>query len=82
MYRRAYQCSYGVHIEKMTFNFGLFLRELVSMPSSVEEQSKIADALDSAQSEEHWYEGEAERLRTEKKSLMQQLLTGKRRVIA
>ncbi len=81
MYRRAYQCSYGVHIEKMTFNFGLFLKESVPMPSSVNEQITIADALDTAQAEEHWFEGEAERLRTEKKSLMQQLLTGKRRVV-
>lgn len=81
MYRRAYQCSYGVHIEKMTFNFGLFLKEMVPMPSSVDEQIMIADALDTAQAEEHWFEVEAERLRTEKKSLMQQLLTGKRRVV-
>lgn len=81
MYRRAYQCSYGVHIEKMTFNFGLFLKETVPMPSSVDEQIMIVDALDTAQAEERWFEGEAERLSTEKKSLMQQLLTGKRRVV-
>jgi type I restriction enzyme S subunit len=80
MYRRAYQCSYGVHIEKMTFNFGLFLKELVVMPTSVEEQTMIADAMDIAQSEERWYEGEVERLQSEKKALMQQLLTGNRRV--
>ncbi|MEP8107276.1 restriction endonuclease subunit S [Aeromonas caviae] len=29
MYHKAFLCSYGVHIEKMTFNFNMFIKEKV-----------------------------------------------------
>ncbi len=47
----------------------------------VEEQERIADVLETAQTEETDVAAQIEKLRTEKKALMQQLLTGKRRVV-
>jgi type I restriction enzyme S subunit len=81
MYHRAYLCSYGVHIEKMTFNFSLFLKERVKLPSSVKEQARIVEVLDCAEREVMELDQHITKLRTEKKALMQQLLTGKRRVV-
>lgn len=46
----------------------------------LEEQKQIADILDAAERESLLYEKQLELLRAEKKALMQQLLTGKRRV--
>lgn len=43
-------------------------------------QRKIAEAINVAEAEEHWFEQELIRFHTEKRALMQQLLTGKRRV--
>lgn len=43
-------------------------------------QRKIAEAINVAEAEEHWFEQELIRFQTEKRALMQQLLTGKRRV--
>jgi type I restriction enzyme, S subunit len=80
MYHQTYLCSYGVHIEKMTFNFGLFLREKIKVPSTVEEQTRIVEVLECAEHEESELETQIQNLRTEKRALMQQLLTGKRRV--
>lgn len=47
----------------------------------VEEQERIADVLETAQTEESDVAAQIKKLRTEKKALMQQLLTGKRRVV-
>jgi type I restriction enzyme S subunit len=47
-------------------------------PASV--QRKIAEAINVAEADEHVFEQELIRLQTEKRALMQQLLTGKRRV--
>lgn len=80
MYRRAYRCSYGVHIEKMTFNFDLFLKERLAIPSSVQEQQAVAAALYDAEAIEREHETQITRLQAEKKALMQQLLTGKKRI--
>ncbi len=46
----------------------------------IAEQQRIGAALDTAQAEVENFEARLGRLRTEKKALMQQLLTGKRRV--
>lgn len=80
MYHQTYLCSYGVHIEKMTFNFGLFLREKIIVPPTAREQARIVEVLSAAEQEERGLETQIANLRTEKKALMQQLLTGKRRV--
>ena len=56
------------------------LLELTLVLPPVEEQECIADILDTAQTEESDVAAQIVSLRTEKKALMQQLLTGKRRV--
>ena len=71
--------SYGVHIEKMTFNFKLFLKSKTRLPSIIE-QRKIVEILESAQSEIIHQEDKLKQLKVSKKGLMQQLLTGKKRV--
>ncbi len=81
MYHKAFLCSYGVHIEKMTFNFKLFLKEKIRIPFSIEEQLKIATVLSSADQEISALQQKLDALKQEKKALMQQLLTGKRRVL-
>ncbi|KAB7714085.1 hypothetical protein GBN32_03255 [Plesiomonas shigelloides] len=81
MYHKAYLCSYGVHIEKMTFNFKLFLKEKIRVPVSIEEQQKIAAILSSADQEISALQQKLDALKQEKKALMKQLLTGKRRVL-
>ncbi|TIN92493.1 MAG: restriction endonuclease subunit S [Mesorhizobium sp.] len=80
MYRLAYLSSYGVHIEKMTFNLDWFLQEKIGVPTTAAEQSKIADILDAAQFEVDTLSAARAKLLDEKSALMQQLLTGKRRV--
>ena len=47
----------------------------------IEEQLRIADVLDAADAEIAEISLHSEKLRTEKIALMQQLLTGKRRVV-
>jgi len=80
MYWKAFFCSYGVHIEKMTFNFNLYLKEKIKIPSSIEEQNKIVSVLSSADQEIETLQKKLDCLKQEKKALMQQLLTGKKRV--
>lgn len=53
---------------------------IVSLPSTIEEQQKIADVLSAADAEISTLEKKLACLKDEKKALMQQLLTGKRRV--
>jgi type I restriction enzyme S subunit len=80
MAHKAYLCSYGVHIEKMTFNLGLFLKEKIFIPKSIDEQKKIAQVFITADREIETLQQKLNLLKQEKKALMQQLLTGKRRV--
>lgn len=79
-YKLAYISSYGVHIEKMTFNLKSFLKQTILVPPSKAEQSAIVDRLNSAEALIGVYQSQASALRQEKAALMQQLLTGKRRV--
>ncbi|WP_429182600.1 restriction endonuclease subunit S [Aeromonas rivipollensis] len=80
MYHKAFLCSYGVHIEKMTFNFNMFVKEKVIIPATLEEQQKIAAVLSTADQKITALQQKLDALKQEKKALMQQLLTGKRRV--
>lgn len=80
MYRAAYRCSYGVHIEKMTFDFDTFLGERIQIPSNIEEQRHICDVLSQAQAIVKSLESHLQYLREEKTAIAAQLLTGKRRV--
>jgi len=78
-YHQALISSYGVHIEKMTFDFDTFLQLEMKLPS-IEEQTAIAQVLQAADKEINLLKAKAEKLREQKKGLMQQLLTGKVRL--
>lgn len=76
----TYLCSYGVHIEKMTFNLEWFLDSKVLIPSSRDEQRAIVDILKAADDEINALESKLAALKEQKKGLMQKLLTGQIRV--
>jgi len=78
-YHQTYISSYGVHIEKMTFDFKSFLKLRTRIPS-LEEQTAIAQVLTKADEEINRTQQYLERLQAQKKGLMQQLLTGQKRV--
>lgn len=79
-YRMAYISSYGVHIEKMTFDFEDFKRRYIAIPSFVKEQKRIDKILSLAEAEINILEKKLNNLRSQKKGLMQKLLTGYLRV--
>ncbi len=68
----------GSGIPHMPKDFAHWFRLLLP---PLAEQEKIMSAIDAAQAEISALAQQAEKLRTEKKALMQQLLTGKRRVV-
>ncbi len=76
----AYLSSYGVHIEKMTFNPRLYFNSKISIPPTVEEQREIKKVLDAADAEIAALEAWRAALARQKKGLMQRLLTGEIRV--
>jgi len=78
-YHQTYISSYGVHIEKMTFDFDTFLQLEMNLPS-IEEQTAITKVLQTADKEIQLLKNKTEKLREQKKGLMQQLLTGKKRL--
>ncbi|MDR6563792.1 MULTISPECIES: restriction endonuclease subunit S [unclassified Arcicella] len=78
-YHQTYISSYGVHIEKMTFDFDTFLQLEMKLPS-IQEQTAIAQVLQAADKEISLLKAKADKLREQKKGLMQQLLTGKIRL--
>ncbi len=79
-YRMAYISSYGVHIEKMTFDFEDFKRRFIVIPSSVKEQKRIDNILALAKTEVDILEQRLAKLKSQKKGLMQKLLTGEFRM--
>lgn len=79
-YHQTYISSYGVHIEKMTFILEDFLDWNFRCPPTKAEQGAIADALDAAEVLQADLKCHRDQLLREKSALMQQLLTGKRRV--
>jgi len=78
-YHQTYISSYGVHIEKMTFDFESFLSLGIQLPS-VEEQRAIVGVLKSAADELKIYEQKLVAIQQQKKGLMQKLLSGEVRV--
>ena len=78
-YRLCFISSYGVHIEKMTFDFNDFKKHYIYLPE-INTQKRIVSILDTAASELKHYEEKLANLKLQKKGLMQQLLTGKVRV--
>lgn len=78
-YHQTYVSSYGVHIEKMTFDLDSFMPMSIKMPSFTE-QKAIVNLLNTIDKEINIQVKKLETLRTQKRGLMQQLLTGKTRV--
>ncbi len=78
-YHQTYISSYGVHIEKMTFDLESFMVLDMLLPS-LEEQTAIAQILNTANQEIEQANATLEALRLQKRGLMQQLLTGKKRL--
>lgn len=78
-YHLTFLSSFGVHIEKMTFNIKWFMQSKVSIPPNTGEQEAIVTFLKSADRELGLLQTKADALRQQKKGLMQQLLTGKLR---
>ncbi len=80
MYRKAFVSSYGVHIEKMTFNLDLYLKEWISIPPSIQEQKKIVSTINVIADEITLLNKKLSLYNIQKKALMQKLLTGQIRV--
>ncbi|MEX2336637.1 MAG: restriction endonuclease subunit S [Fulvivirga sp.] len=78
-YHQTYISSYGVHIEKMTFDFKSFLKLTMKAPD-IEEQGLIVSTLQKAEDEIKIFNQKLDALKDQKKGLMQQLLTGKKRL--
>ncbi|MBR2858653.1 MAG: restriction endonuclease subunit S [Alistipes sp.] len=78
-YHQTYVSSYGVHIEKMTFDLESFMSMNVMLPP-LPEQKAIAEVLTAADDEIATHRKKLDALRLQKRGLMQQLLTGKTRV--
>jgi type I restriction enzyme, S subunit len=78
----AYICSHGVHIEKMTFNLEDFLHEIITIPPTLDEQTKIVGVLSVCDEEIELLQKQLEALKEQKRGLMQKLLTGEVRVKA
>ena len=78
-YHQTYISSYGVHIEKMTFDFDNFTSLQMTIPK-IDEQKAIATILQKAETEIELLKQKHETLQLQKKGLMQILLTGKKRL--
>ena len=78
-YHQTFVSSYGVHIEKMTFDLDAFMSLSMNLPP-IEEQNRIVEVISTATNEIELAKEKLERLRRQKRGLMQQLLTGKRRI--
>ena len=78
-YRQTFISSNGVHIEKMTFDLETFMSLSMDLPP-IEEQNKIVTIISSACKDIELAKQKLELFRQQKHGLMQQLLTGKKRV--
>ncbi|HHF3106392.1 restriction endonuclease subunit S [Vibrio diabolicus] len=70
----------GTLMERKSVKIEPFLATKICVPQTIIEQQRIADILSTADKEIELLETKLEHLKQEKKALMQQLLTGKRRV--
>ena len=78
-YHQTFVSSYGVHIEKMTFDLDAFMSLSMNLPP-IEEQDRIVEIILTATNEIELAKEKLEYLRRQKRGLMQQLLTGKKRI--
>ena len=79
-YHQTFVSSYGVHIEKMTFDLDAFMSLSMNLPL-IEEQNRIVEIISIFNNDIELAKEKLEQLRQQKRGLMQQLLTGKKRVI-
>lgn len=82
MWHQALIASNGFKAERLRINFdpASFLKLMIDMPTSLDEQRAIADILDTAQREIKLLEQLREQIQLQKRGLMQRLLTGEIRV--
>ncbi|MBP9225808.1 MAG: restriction endonuclease subunit S [Verrucomicrobiales bacterium] len=80
LYHLTFISSYGVVIEKMTFNLRDFLKKEISIPPTTEEQERICEVLQTFERGEFVLDQKLAALKQQKKALMQKLLTGQVRV--
>lgn len=78
-YHQTFVSSYGVHIEKMTFDLDAFMSLSMNLPP-IEEQNRIVEVISTATDEIELAQAKLELYRRQKRGLMQQLLTGKKRI--
>lgn len=79
-YRQVFAAATNASVDRRgSLRWKEFKKLHIPLPS-LEEQRAIAELLDLADREIELFEGQLKSLRTEKTALMQQLLTGKRRV--
>lgn len=76
----AFLDANGVHIEKLIFDYDQFKKRKVKLPPTIEEQTAIAHLLQTADKEISLFKQKIEKLKQQKKGLMQVLLTGKKRL--
>lgn len=77
MYRQALLASYGVHIEKMTFNLEWYLKAEILVPSSLGEQDAIVGTLTAMDRDMTAFERLQAALDRQRHGVMELLLTGK-----
>jgi type I restriction enzyme S subunit len=74
-YHQTYISSYGVAIEKMTFQFEYFLEQEITIPE-INEQKAIVEVLRAATKEIEKLSNLLDAYKEQKKGLMQKLLMG------
>lgn len=80
MYHLALLASYGVHIEKMTFNLKWYMRSRVSIPSSLKEQELVIRTVGGLESEERLLRKLRAALDRQRRGVAELLLTGQIRI--
>ncbi len=80
MVRKNFLSSNGVHIEKLFFVVKDYLKRRILIPRDVQEQREIVRVILLADHEITLLHDQLAALKEQKKGLMQQLLTGKKRV--
>lgn len=78
-YYQTFVSSYGVAIEKMTFDFDYFLEQEIAIPG-IPTQKAIVSVLNQATKEVELLSQKLNALQEQKRGLMQKLLTGQIRV--
>ena len=78
-YHQTYVSSFGVHIEKMTFDLNTFMSYNMPLPS-INEQYAIVSFMESINKEIELAKEKLVNLQSQKRGLMQQLLSGKKRI--